>query len=101
MTERERPGIELNDEQAGWVRVFQQASEQIERMTEVRDEARRHLEEALGEAEIGTVNGVSRVQWTHVSSTRLDQRKLKEQYPDVHAACVALSMTRRFTVDKP
>jgi predicted phage-related endonuclease len=93
-----RATVDLGQADAGWVTVYRQADEQIRRMEEVRAEARRHLEEALGEAETGLVDGAVAVRWTVVESRRLDQKKLKEQAPELVEQCTVTSISRRFTL---
>ncbi len=51
----------------------------------------------LGEAEIG-IAGDYLVKWSNVSSSRVDQKALKANYPDIYQACLKISESRRFTI---
>jgi predicted phage-related endonuclease len=52
----------------------------------------------LGDAELGLVDGRPAVHWTVVATRRLDQRKLKEQAPELVEACTVTQLSRRFTL---
>lgn len=97
-TDTERLTVELAAEAAGWLTVYRRADAQIRHMEEVKAEARRHLEEALGDAELGTVDGDVAVRWTFIESRRLDQKKLKEQAPELVEQCTVASTSRRFSL---
>lgn len=51
----------------------------------------------LGEAEIGIASHYQ-VKWSNVSSSRVDQKALKTNYPDIYNVCLKTSESRRFTV---
>ena len=65
------------DDLATWLDLYRQATDGIAALEERRKVARERIEAALGDAETGTVEGRPVVRWTHVTSTRLDQRKAK------------------------
>ena len=56
------------------------------------------IEESLGDNEIGTLDGQPAVRWTFVKTNRLNQRKLKEDKPDLVAEYTEASESRRFDV---
>ncbi|MFA7265110.1 MAG: hypothetical protein WC054_02260 [Candidatus Nanopelagicales bacterium] len=62
----------------------------------VTERIKHRLEQA--DAEDLRVNGDVAVTWRHTSSKRLDQAKLKENYPEAVAACQSTTTTRRFVV---
>ena len=58
-----------------------------------------HIKDALGEVEVGTINGEPVVRWTYVTSNRFDQKVAKEFLTDEQmAACIKPSESRRFTI---
>lgn len=66
---------------------------------EIEEQSRAIIESELGDAhDAATVDGVEVVTWTYVKSTRLDQKALKEQAPDLWAVFCAPTQTRRFVV---
>lgn len=97
-SETDRATVPLDAATAGWVTVYRDAQAQIARMEEVKAEARRHLEAALGDAETGTVDNKPAVRWTVVTSRRLDQQKLKENESDIVECYTAPVTSRRFMI---
>lgn len=51
----------------------------------------------LGEAEIGIASHYQ-VKWSNVYSSRVDQKALKTNYPDIYNVCLKTSESRRFTI---
>lgn len=84
-----------------FIEVYEHALQQISHYTDLRDRSRVKIEEALGEAEEGTVNGVPRVQWTRSERRALDQKRLAEDYPDVREECMKDTVVRTFKLVKP
>lgn len=75
------------------------AREQVAYFREIEEQSRAIIEAELGDAhDAATVDGVEVVTWTYVKSTRLDQKALKEQAPDLWAVFCAPTQTRRFVV---
>ena len=56
------------------------------------------IEEAMGDNEIGLIQGYPVVRWTFVKTNRLNQRKLKDDHPDLVAEYTEASESRRFEV---
>lgn len=96
-----RPTVSLPDDAAAWLGLIRQCERQIKDLEETRQVARQHIEQLLGENEIGTVDGQPVVRWTFVTSTRLDTTKLKAERPEVYDAFSRPSMSRRFTLVDP
>lgn len=87
------------DTLTGWLDVLRTATAEKKRAEEVIDAARVHLEEALGEDEVGTVDGQPVVRWAHVTSQRFDQKKAQGLLtPEQVAECTVASESRRFTL---
>lgn len=89
--------VEL-DGLATYLDAYTQAKAEAERWTDIANQARRVIEQALGEAQTGTVAGQPRVRWTTVTSIRLDTKAVKDKAPDVYAACQVTGTARRFTL---
>ena len=70
----------------------------ISEYTEMADRSKAAIQEAMGESEVGTVEGEPAVKWTHSKVTRLDQKKLKAEHPEVVSAYMTTSEQRRFEV---
>jgi len=88
------------DDLNNWLELYRQATDGIAALEERRKVARERIEAALGEAETGTVAGRPVVRWTHVTSTRLDQRKAKALLDGYGALDEAMTETtsRRFVL---
>lgn len=86
---------------AGWVTVLREANAAKARAEETAALARTKIEEALGDNEIGLVDGAPAVRWVHVTSTRFDQKKAKAILGDAAEACMVATESRRFTLVDP
>ncbi|QCG77783.1 hypothetical protein [Gordonia phage Tarzan] len=80
--------------------VLRAVRDQIKTLTEAKKNAeaaiKLHLEQAG--ADEGTLDGETVITWHAVESTRLDQRKLKEQHPDIVESFMVPSIARRLEV---
>lgn len=94
----DKPTIELDEATTRWLEYIRACDAQIKELEESRKRARQHVEAALGEHEVGLVDGRPAVRWTYVHSHRLDQRKLKEQAPELVEQCTVPTVTRRFSL---
>jgi predicted phage-related endonuclease len=97
----DKPTIALPDDAAAWLGLIRQCDQQIKDLEETKQVARKHIEQLLGEHEVGTVDGQPVVRWTVVPSTRLDTTKLKAERPEVYEAFCRTSISRRFTLVDP
>jgi len=86
------------DDLAGWIDVMRTAQTEKAKAEEVIKQARSKIEDALGEAEVGTVAGLPVVRWTHVTSERFDQKKAKALLGEQASDCMVASESRRFTL---
>lgn len=89
------------DDLAGWLDVYRAAYDEKKRAEEVMAHAREKIEDALGDDEVGAVNGEPAVRWTFVRSTRFDQKKAKAILGDEYEACLVPTESRRFTLVEP
>lgn len=61
--------------------------------------AEAHIKDALGDAEVGTINGEPVVRWSYVTTNRFDQKVAKElMSPEQLAQCTKATESRRFTI---
>ena len=86
------------DELKGWLDVYRAAAAEKSRAESVMAQAREKIEDALGDDEVGTVDGAPVVRWTFVRSSRFDQKKAKAILGDEYDACLVPVETRRFTL---
>jgi predicted phage-related endonuclease len=93
-----KTSIELTAEQFVWRQAYLDAAAMEKQWAETKEIARKHLEAALGDAEEGKVGNDVVVRYSWVKSSRLDQKKLKEQAPELVESCMVTSVSRRFTV---
>ena len=69
--------LELPASVAGWLAEYNRIKAEIKMLTEKADIARAHVELALGDSTMATVNGVPVLKYDYVESNRLDQKKVK------------------------
>lgn len=93
--------VDLPPDVAQWVTAYREARDQAAHWQTIADRAREHIEDALGEAEEGYVNGTPAVRWSYVNSTRVDVTKLQAERPDVADTFRVPTVTRRFTLAQP
>lgn len=87
------------DDIQGWFTILRTYTEQRDKAQEFIDLARSKIEEALGENETGLLAGVPVVKWTHVTSSRFDQKKAKAFLTAEQAEqCLNVVKSRRFVL---
>ena len=86
------------DDLTGWIDVLKAATTEKTRIETVIAQARSKIEDALGDAEVGTIAGVPVVKWTTVTSSRFDQKAAREFLGDAAASFMTETTTRRFTL---
>lgn len=64
----------------------------------IEKEAREQLEEFIGDNQIATLDGkpVITWKWSNPKNGRLDQKMIREQYPDIAAICTTKEPSRSF-----
>lgn len=65
---------------------------------QVKETARAAIEAALGDDDTGTVDGEVVVTWKGHKRTALDQKLLRQLYPEVDAECRTTTYVRRFEI---
>lgn len=101
VTPPQKPTVTLPQDASAWLGLIRQCDQQIKDLEETKQVARKHIEQLLGENEIGVIDGKPVVRWTVVPSTRLDTSKLKAERPEVYEAFTRTSISRRFTLVDP
>ena len=97
--EEQRASVELPLDMAGWIELYKKTQADIKVLEEKVAAAKEKIQEALGENEIGLIDGSPVVRWTKVTSTRLDMKKAKEVLdPKILAFLSSESTSRRFSL---
>lgn len=77
--------------------AYSLAVAEIEKWTNIRNAAQQAIKDALGDAEVGTVDGVKAVTWSYSERTTLDTKKLQQDLPaDVLAPYLRTTGIRTF-----
>ncbi len=92
-----RSQITLPDEAAEVLDLYDEASEQLETVTQRKQEAENRLKQMLGENEAG-ISGGRIVTWKSVTQERLDSRTLKVEHPALYQKYTNKTSYRRFSV---
>jgi predicted phage-related endonuclease len=97
--EEQRSSVELPLDIAGWIELYKKTQAEIKVLEEKVAAAKEKIQEALGENEVGLIDGSVVVRWTKVTSTRLDMKKAREVLdPKILAFLSSDSVSRRFTL---
>lgn len=97
--EEVRSSVELPLDVAGWLELYKKTQAEIKALEEKAGTAKEKIQEALGENEVGTLDGSPVVRWTKVTSTRLDMKKAREVLdPKILDFLSSESTSRRFTL---
>jgi predicted phage-related endonuclease len=86
------------DHLRGYIELLTWAKAEKAKIKEIEDAAKAVIEEALGDSDEGTVDGETVVVWKSHKRTALDQRLLKQLFPDAAAECMSTTEVRRFEV---
>lgn len=89
--------IILPDTAADLIQQYDTACEQLEAITEQKQEAENKLKELLGENEVGTAGGRI-IAWKSVFQERLDSKTLKAEHPALYQKYANKTSYRRFTI---
>ena len=92
-----RSKIELPDMADALLTQYDEACEQLEAVTERKQEAENRLKEMLGDNEVGTANGRI-VTWKSIVQDRLDSKTLKAEHPTIYQKYINKISYRRFSV---
>jgi len=89
--------IELPEDAEALILQYEDASEQLERFSEQKQEAENLLKQMLGNNEAG-IAGDRVITWKTVLQERLDSKTLKAEHPTLYKKYAAKSSHRRFTI---
>lgn len=89
--------VELPPSVAHWLDEYKRLLQARKDLDEKIDIARAHVEVALGDSSLGTVNGQPAIRWGWIEQTRFDQKKAKELLdPVLLSKCYTTQRVRRF-----
>ena len=80
------------------IAILRHVKEKEAELKELKENARAAIEEAMGDEELGTLDGDVVVRWKRQKRTALSQKLLKEMYPEAFASCQDTIETRRFEI---
>lgn len=89
--------IELPEEALVICEEYERLSEQLKELETAKSAAANQLKSYLKEAEVGTV-GDRKIVWKQIFKSSLDQKRLKEEKPDIYNGYVTQSSYRRLLV---
>jgi predicted phage-related endonuclease len=89
--------IELPATAASLIRQYNEANEQLERLTEQKQKAGNQLKELLGDNEAGNIGNDS-IAWKTVTQERFDSKLLESERPELYRQYIRKTSYRRFTV---
>jgi len=89
--------IELPEEALAICEEYERLSEQLKVIETAKNAAANQLKVLLKEAEVGTV-GERRIVWKQIFKSSLDQKRLKEEKPDIYNGYITQSSYRRLSV---
>lgn len=89
--------VQLPPDAEALIALYEAAKAEEKAAAERRQEAENKLKAMLGEYERGVV-GNRLVRWPVITSTRVDTKKLKAEFPDIYAQVTRTSTYRRFEV---
>jgi predicted phage-related endonuclease len=97
-----KPKVELPLDTAAWIELYRKTQAEMKALEERLEQAKAKIQEAMGDNEIGFLDGRVAVRWTKVKSVRLDVAKAKEILdPKIYAFLSRESESRRFTLADP
>ena len=91
--------VDFDDNTASWLENYKNALTKIKEWQEVADVARAHIEQSLGDAEVGMYQNRPVVRWSFIETRRFDVKRAKEILPEqVLDTLEVISNSRRFSI---
>ena len=91
--------VDLDQTAAAFLSGYIEAKAKVKEWAEKADLMAEQVKAALGQSEVGLVNGREAVRWSTVESRRVDVKKLREVLPEeVIAKLETVTVSRRFTI---
>jgi predicted phage-related endonuclease len=100
--EIEKGVVDFDGNTAAWLENYKNALAKIKEWQEVADVARAHIEQSLGDAEVGMYQNRPVVRWSFVETRRFDVKRAKEILPpQVLDTLEVITNSRRFAIVEP
>ncbi len=91
--------VDFDDNTAAWLENYKNALAKIKEWQEVADVARAHIEQSLGDAEVGMYQNRPVVRWSFIETRRFDIKRAKEILPpQVLDTLEVITNSRRFAI---
>jgi predicted phage-related endonuclease len=91
--------VDFDDNTASWLENYKNALIKIKEWQEVADVARAHIEQSLGDAEVGMYQNQPVVRWSFIETRRFDVKRAKEILPEqVLDTLEVITNSRRFSI---
>jgi len=91
--------IDLDPAASAFLTAYIEARAKIKEWQEKADIAAEQVKAAMGDCEIGLVNGRESVRWTTVETHRIDTKKIRELFPpEMVEKFETTTVTRRFSI---
>ena len=91
--------VDFDNNTAAWLENYKNALAKIKEWQEVADVARSHIENSLGDCEVGIYQNRPVVRWSFVETKRFDIKRAKEILPQqVLDTLEVISNSRRFSI---
>ena len=91
--------VDLDPTASAFLTAFIEARAKIKEWQEKADIAQEQVKAALGDSEIGLVNGREAVRWTSVETHRIDTNLIRELLPpEMVEKLETVTVSRRFTI---
>ena len=91
--------VDFDSNTAAWLENYKNALAKIKEWQEVADVARAHIEQSLGDAEVGMYQNRPVVRWSFIETRRFDIKRAKEILPkQVLDTLEVVSNSRRFSI---
>jgi len=91
--------VDFDDNTASWLENYKNALTKIKEWQEIADVARAHIEQSLGDAEVGMYQNQPVVRWSFIETRRFDVKRAKEILPEqVLDTLEVITNSRRFSI---
>ena len=91
--------VDFDNNTASWLENYKNALAKIKEWQEVADVARAHIEQSLGDAEVGMYQNRPVVRWSFIETRRFDVKRAKEILPtQVLDTLEVITNSRRFAI---
>ena len=91
--------VDFDSNTAAWLENYKNALAKIKEWQEVADVARAHIEQSLGDAEVGMYQNRPVVRWSFIETRRFDVKRAKEILPpQVLDTLEVITNSRRFSI---